>query len=268
MSYFEVIKYNKRLYQLRDAMGVLVTLVIGENKALLLDTAYGIGNLKEEIEKITDKELIVINSHGHMDHACGNFQFDKVFINKCDYDLCLKHNSVERRTSNLKEARLKKLIDDSFASDAYINAGAGKLEFINVGEVIDLGGLHAHIINMAGHTAGSIGILISEMKLLLASDAACPFVWLFLEESLPLHIYIKMLEDTLKLDFEQFTVGHDARLFEKEKMVRYLDVAKKVDLAKSEKVDFGDFGHNAYCFTEGKLYGNGDVGIIFDPNKM
>ena len=78
MSYFTVYKYNDNLYQIKDALGVLATLVIGEEKALLLDTCYGIGNLKKEVEKITNKPLIVVNSHGHMDHSCGNYQFDKV----------------------------------------------------------------------------------------------------------------------------------------------------------------------------------------------
>ena len=52
MSYFDVVKYNNNLYQIKDRLGVLSTLVIGENKALLFDTCYGVGNLKEEVEKI------------------------------------------------------------------------------------------------------------------------------------------------------------------------------------------------------------------------
>ena len=66
MGYFDVTKYNDNLYQFKDKLGVLVTLVIGTEKALVLDTAYGIGNLKKEIREITDKPLVVVNSHGHM----------------------------------------------------------------------------------------------------------------------------------------------------------------------------------------------------------
>ena len=51
MSYFTIFKYNEKLYQIKDALGVLSTLVIGQEKALLFDTGYGIGNIKEEVEK-------------------------------------------------------------------------------------------------------------------------------------------------------------------------------------------------------------------------
>ena len=57
MEYFTVFKYHDGLYQIKDALGVLSTLVIGNEKALLFDTGYGIGNLKEEVEKIVKDQL-------------------------------------------------------------------------------------------------------------------------------------------------------------------------------------------------------------------
>ena len=79
MGYFTVTKINDSIYQFNDKMSVLATLVIGTEKALLFDTTYGIGNLKKEVEEITNKPLIVVNSHGHMDNSCGNYQFDSFF---------------------------------------------------------------------------------------------------------------------------------------------------------------------------------------------
>ena len=87
MGYFTVYKYNENLYQIKDALGSLITLVIGEEKALVFDTGYGIGDLKKQVEEITNKPLIVVNSHGHMDHSCGNYQFEKVYIDKRDLEL-------------------------------------------------------------------------------------------------------------------------------------------------------------------------------------
>ena len=92
MNYFITYQVNDHIYQLKDPMGVLTTLVIGKEKALLVDTAYGIGDLKEAITNITKLPLVVINSHGHMDHSCGNYQFDEVYIDKRDLELCKKHN--------------------------------------------------------------------------------------------------------------------------------------------------------------------------------
>ena len=114
MSYFITYQVNDHIYQLKDPMGVLTTLVIGKEKALLVDTAYGIGDLKEAIKNITSLPLIVINSHGHMDHSCGNYQFEEVYINKLDYELCQRHNNKQKRIENLESADNLKLLSDSF----------------------------------------------------------------------------------------------------------------------------------------------------------
>ena len=37
MNYFTVFKYDDNLYQIKDALGVLSTLVIGNDKALLFE---------------------------------------------------------------------------------------------------------------------------------------------------------------------------------------------------------------------------------------
>ncbi len=269
MSYFTVTKYNDNLYQLKDKLGVLVTLVIGEEKALLLDTAYGIGDLKSEVEKITNKPLIVVNSHGHMDHCCGNFQFEKVYINEVDLDLCKSHNNKDRRQRNINSAISLKALPENFDVEKYLHQGIGNIEFINVGDVIDLGNLKIDVINMNGHTKGSIGLYIKDWKLLLVSDATCPFVWMFLEESTTVSTYIEMLEETLKLEFDNFLVGHGARMFPRQKMIDFYNVAKNIDLNESVKVSFQNFDHlNSYCYTKGEMYNQDHCGIVFDPNKL
>lgn len=55
-------------------------LLEGEEKALLIDTGYGAGNLKAFVKKLTSKELLVVNTHYHPDHAGGNGEFESVFL--------------------------------------------------------------------------------------------------------------------------------------------------------------------------------------------
>lgn len=57
-------------------------LLEGEEKALLLDTGYGTGTLRAFVEKLTDKEIIVANTHFHPDHSAGNGEFEKVYVSK------------------------------------------------------------------------------------------------------------------------------------------------------------------------------------------
>ncbi len=57
---------------------VISYLIVGEEKALLFDTGLGIKNIKNEIKKITNKSITVINSHSHFDHIGGNKLFKNV----------------------------------------------------------------------------------------------------------------------------------------------------------------------------------------------
>lgn len=57
-------------------------LLEGEEKALLLDTGYGAGNLRAYVERLTDKSIVVVNTHYHPDHAGGNGEFDVVYMSE------------------------------------------------------------------------------------------------------------------------------------------------------------------------------------------
>lgn len=68
-------------------------LLEGEEKALLIDTGYAIGNLRNFVEKITDKPILVVNSHFHPDHAGGNGEWQEVMVSE---DYTLDERSIQR----------------------------------------------------------------------------------------------------------------------------------------------------------------------------
>ena len=119
-------------------------LVVGEKKACLIDTMNGYNNLYEAIRKITDKPIVVVNTHGHPDHIFGNVYFDKAFMNPAD-------NELAESFKNIPE----------FA-DACKKYGLSMPPFSPIGEgdVIDLGGKTLEIYNIPGHTQGSILLLL------------------------------------------------------------------------------------------------------------
>lgn len=268
MDYFKTIKINDFIYQFKDALGSLITLVIGSKKALVFDTGYGIGDLKSKVREYTSLPLIVVNSHGHMDHSCGNYQFDEVFISKDDYSLFENHNSKERRLLNINIAKSKGLIDDTFDVDAYLNVSLSNTKILNLKE-IDLGNKKLEVVDIKGHTQGSIALYLKEDKIMLTSDAGCAFVWLFLSESTTVQTHIKSLENILKYDFSYFLVGHVPGLIEKEKLVERMNVCKNIDLNDSKKVEFENFkGFESYAYPKDDLYVAGKCGVIFDINKL
>lgn len=57
-------------------------LLEGDEKALLIDTGFGAGNLKEYVETLTKKPLLVFNTHFHPDHSAGNGEFPEVYMSE------------------------------------------------------------------------------------------------------------------------------------------------------------------------------------------
>jgi len=61
-------------------------LLEGTEKALLIDTGYAVGNLRKYVEKLTDKPIVVVNTHFHPDHSGGNGEWEEVMVSE-DYEL-------------------------------------------------------------------------------------------------------------------------------------------------------------------------------------
>ena len=55
-------------------------LLEGDEKALLIDTGWGAGNLREFVEKLTTKPVLVTNTHGHLDHSGGNGEWESIMM--------------------------------------------------------------------------------------------------------------------------------------------------------------------------------------------
>ena len=102
-----------------------------------------------------------------MDHSCGNYQFDEVYIHPLDIELCKLHNNKAKKEENLKRVTFE--LPNDFDKEKYINTGYGNLKEINYGDVISLGNLDLEVINMRGHTKGSIGLYIKKWKLFKAA---------------------------------------------------------------------------------------------------
>lgn len=60
------------VWHIVDCMGVCMTLLEGENAAMLVDTGYGIEDVADFMRHMTDLPLTVFLTHNHHDHAMGH----------------------------------------------------------------------------------------------------------------------------------------------------------------------------------------------------
>jgi glyoxylase-like metal-dependent hydrolase (beta-lactamase superfamily II) len=262
MNYYRVKQIFPWLYSIRDPQNVFCYLAVGNEKALLFDTVYGIGNLPKTIKEITDKPVCVILGHGHLDHANGAYQFEEAWLNEADFEVCREHTCKGFRRMAIKQLKESKIaLPDDFNTDEYIKGGTGNLKKLETGRIFDLGGLHVEVIGMGGHTAGSIGVLVKEHKVLLTSDSATPHVWLFLNESLSIKEYIAMLERVVQLDFDIFIPGHTNETLPKSDFYRYINAARHISVEKSEP-------YENLPELKGLLYREDGVDIVFSEAKL
>lgn len=72
-SWFKTELIAEKVWRIDDHGNDNIYLVEGEDKALLIDNGLGVADLKKHVKTITQKPLIVVNTHGHPDQVGGNF---------------------------------------------------------------------------------------------------------------------------------------------------------------------------------------------------
>lgn len=128
-------------------------LIIGEERALLFDTAYGIGNLRAFVEGITDKPVMVVNSHGHFDHTGGNPWWPEVWAGP----------SAEE---GMKVAFSPEMQED-FNKKPYPDY---TVHTVREGHIFDLGGRQLEVIEIPAHHESSIALLDRSNRALYSGD--------------------------------------------------------------------------------------------------
>lgn len=252
-SIYTVREIEPGFFRIGNSM-VFMDLIVGSSHALLFDTGYGFGDLKALVREITDKPLYVVNSHGHVDHACGNAQFGGAYIHPDDMELCCLHNTPEYRMMELETAQ----VPMDFDMEAYLSLGPGELQPVTEGACFDLGGIRLEVLHFPGHTAGSIGLYCREKGLLYVGDAMNCFVWLFLPEAQSLCAYIGSLRKAAALPFHHMIQSHEPDPVPKRKLWDYLDLAEHLDYESGTPVPAPGYDGDARICTRLGLHHDHD----------
>ena len=144
---FKTQSVARGVWHIEDSRGGVMYLVAGEERALLIDTGWGTGDLPALVATLTPLPVMVVNTHAHPDHMGGNRQFPQVYIHLND----------------LPQAQ---------------DSGAA-LVAVYDGYQWDLGRRQIRVIGVPGHTPGSICLLDRETRILFSGDSPRPGpIWL------------------------------------------------------------------------------------------
>lgn len=161
---------NNHLLRIKDITKTGMYLIIGKDKAILLDTGTGIGDLRTFLKAYLDIPYNVILTHGHVDHGSGAGQFtDKqIYLHPKDKALLSIHTSFENRFRYAEHTGVQLMLSKDLMIPM-IDPEVTKPLYDN--QRFDLGDIHLKIIETPGHTLGSCSVLIEEDRILITGDS-------------------------------------------------------------------------------------------------
>ncbi len=144
------------------------SLLIEDEKVLLIDTGTGPEIMTEMAKE--KKVDILVNSHGHEDHTCGNQYFPQAIICAHQFDA-----PPIRSVDKLKElydipgTGLEEAMDAFLKNIFHLQDSRVDMEF-EEGKVFDLGSIKLETIHTPGHSAGHCCFYIPRLKLIFLAD--------------------------------------------------------------------------------------------------
>jgi glyoxylase-like metal-dependent hydrolase (beta-lactamase superfamily II) len=178
-SWFEVYRLTENIYAIYEDgqfEEVISYLVLGENKAAIIDTGNGIGDIKSLVERLTKLPIIVVNTHTHGDHIGGNYQFDEIAVFESGFsqDRSLKGQTKDQMGNYLGEDMVWKPLPDYFDADTWRISPFRVSTWLKDGDKINLGGIVLEILHTPGHSPDSICILDRKNRVFWTGDSFYP----------------------------------------------------------------------------------------------
>ncbi len=221
-QWFEIVKHKENLYVIRERLDEIdpryltaytnLYLIIGTHSALLIDTGCGLFPLKPVInDLISDKKLIVINTHSHFDHRGGNSEFDKILIHQKESRLISKPQDISFLSTSPKE------IVKRYETINNIFSPAKEVQSVEHGEIIDLGEITVKVIHTPGHSPGCISLLTNRSELFTGDTAHYGTMYLT-KKTLPITLssianLLNLFQESEKIEIypshEEFAVGKE-----------------------------------------------------------
>lgn len=167
-SVYEIIPVNPGTYRIEEA-NVRFFLLTGTKEALLIDSGMQVTNARDIAESLTDLPLKLLNTHADPDHIRSNGQFSSFYMNPAE------------------------------ASNYYrVQKGAGIIDPVEHGSIIDLGERPLEIISLPGHTPGSIAVLDINHRVLISGDPIQDGAIYMFGQQRELHAYLLSLQKLQK----------------------------------------------------------------------
>ena len=234
IKFFEAEEIAPKSWKIRDVFvdesdPYYCYLVQGKDYALLIDTMMGFGNLHEFCKTLTGKPIKLVNTHAHWDHIGGNFNFEEFYIHH--HEIALFQESLAYTKQQVVDAALRMARNEykELFTPEYIEAPKPmKLFPVYDGDIFDLGDKQLEVVEVGGHSAGSIALIDKQTRIAYAGDVCNSNTLLELPTSLPVEAYLKSLLHLKEHqnEFDMMYGGHE--ILDKTILDEAVETVKKV----------------------------------------
>ncbi len=214
----EIIKVSDDTWRFEDD-GVRFFLFCGTEKAALIDSGMNAPDAGKMAEGLTDLPIILINTHADPDHISGNGAFEEVYMSPAE--------------------------EDNYRA----NGGSGKIIPVHESDVIDLGNRPLRIIDIPGHTPGSIAIIDEKNRILVSGDSVEDAHVFMFGERRDIDRYILSMEHLLEFtdSFDEIYAMHGSFPVKNDLIEKLIGGARLIKAGKAEGKEVEVFG-NAVIF--------------------
>ena len=147
-------------------------LLVGKEKAALIDTGLGIDNIKRITDQLTSLPIMVLTTHVHWDHIGSHGEFENIYVHKDEEDWLIngiKKLSIEQIRKDISRD-ITIPTPESFNPGTYKPFQGTPTGLLNDGDEIELGNRKLTIYHTPGHSPGHITIFDNSKGFLFTGD--------------------------------------------------------------------------------------------------
>lgn len=183
MEWFQCQRLRPNLYRISERLDrveprfgvrtVNMYLLLGAERAALIDTGCGIGDLRALVAGLTDLPVTVLSSHYHWDHVGGSAAFDDSAIHHLEAALLAQEQDLAdyRAAMSVPDARAR--LPAGFDPAGWRILPPPPDRLLRHGDQIDLGGVSLRALHTPGHSPGHVSFLDEAGGILFCADLCC-----------------------------------------------------------------------------------------------
>lgn len=252
-DWFTVEKIDSRTYVISEYKHYEKThcyLVMGNQRAALIDTGLGISNIHKDISEITRLPILVITTHVHWDHIGGHKYFKNFAVHQNDIPWICDEFPLPLSVVKHEILKCNDNLPNDFNIESYKTFKGNPTVVLKDNDVISLGDRELKVIHTPGHSPGHICIFEEKTGYLFTGDLVYKGKIDVSYESTDPSKYMKSIEKVSRLKVKKVLPGHFNLNVDSNIIFDILKALKKFDAENKLKHGSGLFEFNDFklCF--------------------